>query len=109
MLFTDAQVLAASADVTLLVLRMNQSMRQLGMMAMDGLAKVGANVVGAVANDVAPPKGYRRYGGAWQYATPASRLGAGRNVEIRSAIREPGRIGTETLTISEPDWALDTK
>ncbi len=109
MLFTDAQVLAASADVTLLVLRMNQSMRQLGMLAMDGLAKVGANVVGAVANDVAPPKGYRKYGGAWQYAMQGGRLGGGRSVEIRPVVREPGRIGTEVLTISEPDWSSDVQ
>lgn len=109
MLFTDAQVLAAAADVTLLVLRMNQSMRQLGMLAMDGLAKVGANVVGAVANDVAPPKGYRKYGGAWQYAVQNNRLNGGKSIEIRSPIREPGRLATEVLTISEPDWSMDVK
>jgi succinoglycan biosynthesis transport protein ExoP len=108
MMFTDAQVLAASADVTLLVLRMNQSMRQLGMMAMDSLAKVGANVVGAVANDVAPPKGYRKYGGAWQYATQG-RFNGGKAVEVRAAIREPGRIASEVLTIREPDWSMDTQ
>src|SRR5207302_9274984 len=71
MLFTDAAVLAEAADATLLVLRMNQSMRALGTLALDGLTKVGANVLGAVANDVSAGKGYRKYGGAWQFAARA--------------------------------------
>ena len=51
--FSDGHILASSADVTLVVLRMNQSLRTLGELAMERLAHVGANVLGAVANDVA--------------------------------------------------------
>jgi capsular exopolysaccharide synthesis family protein len=50
--FNDARILAASVDVTLLVLRMNQSLRSIGMTAVERLAQVGANVLGVVVNDV---------------------------------------------------------
>src|SRR5690606_30785481 len=63
---TDARILAAEADATLLVLRMNQSMRDLGLMALQGLHTVGARVVGAVANDV-PTAHAARYSSPWPY------------------------------------------
>jgi capsular exopolysaccharide synthesis family protein len=65
---TDGQILGAMADTTLLVLRMNRSVRQLAALALEGLAKVGANVLGAVANDVPLHGAYRYYGSSWQYA-----------------------------------------
>ena len=75
--------------------------------------KVGANVLGAVANDVSPGKGYRKYGGAWQYASRAERYSAEpaaalRNGEARgNGAREAGRV--EVLSISEPDWSTDVR
>jgi Mrp family chromosome partitioning ATPase len=109
MMFTDAHILAASADATLLVLRMNQSMRQLGSLAMDGLAKVGANVIGAVANDASAGKAYRKYGGSWQYATRADHFRGGGNGELVTAapVNGNGRAKSATLTINEPDWSTD--
>jgi capsular exopolysaccharide synthesis family protein len=75
---TDADVLAAGADATLLVCRMNQSTRPLLGVALERLERVGANLVGAVANDV--PGADRHLGhsgrGVWQYATSAKRLEA---------------------------------
>jgi capsular exopolysaccharide synthesis family protein len=69
---TDARVLATLADATVFVLRMNRSVRRLGSLALNGLASVGANVVGAVAVDVRGGTGSHCYGfyggGAWQYA-----------------------------------------
>jgi polysaccharide biosynthesis transport protein len=59
---TDARILAASADVTILVLRMNRSSRKLGAAAMDALRKVKANVLGAIANEVQLTDGYGYYG-----------------------------------------------
>jgi capsular exopolysaccharide synthesis family protein len=100
--FTDARVLAAGADATLLVLRMNQSVRELGLWALDGLGRVGANVVGAIANDVSPGRAYRRYGGTWQYAAQsADRVGR--------AAGEPLALAgsSDVLTIEEPDWSSD--
>jgi hypothetical protein len=52
---------------------MNQSARDACLSVAEGLDRVGANVIGAVANDVAPGRGYRRYGGSWEYAAGASR------------------------------------
>ena len=59
---TDARILAASADVTILVIRMHRSSRKLGAVAMDALQKVKANVLGAIANEVQTGDGYGYYG-----------------------------------------------
>jgi len=56
---TDAQILAAICDVTLLVLRAEKSTRKISQQARDGLLSVGAHVLGVIVNDV-PKKG--RYG-----------------------------------------------
>jgi succinoglycan biosynthesis transport protein ExoP len=57
---TDAQILAALCDLTLLVLRANRSMRQTTQRAREALLAVGARVGGAIVNDV--PSRDRRYG-----------------------------------------------
>jgi capsular exopolysaccharide synthesis family protein len=107
--FTDGQLLAAASDATLLVLRMNQSMRQVGQMAMDALAKVGANVLGAVANDVEAVKVYRKYGGAWQYAASGGRYLGAVNADIQPALGANGRAKADVLTIREPEWSTDAR
>jgi capsular exopolysaccharide synthesis family protein len=48
----DARIVAASCDVTVLVLRAGKSTRKLSILAMEGLAGVGANVIGIIVNDV---------------------------------------------------------
>lgn len=118
---TDARILAAAADATLLVVRMNRSMRDSGMQAMEGLAEVGANVVGAIANDVPGGRAYRYYGGSWHYASHARRLpapaaaaaasphgldGNGRTAPPRNVA---AAARTEVLTIHEPDWSAEVK
>jgi Mrp family chromosome partitioning ATPase len=109
MQFTDTQILAAGADATLLVLRMNQSMRQIGMLALDALQKVGANVQGAVANDVAGPRRIHKYGGAWQYASRGRQfLATERAPDSSSAALPAAKSHKETLMISEPAWSSDT-
>ena len=57
---TDSRILAAMADVTVLVLRAEKSTRKGSQQARDGLLSVGANLLGAVVNDV--PKGKGKYG-----------------------------------------------
>jgi capsular exopolysaccharide synthesis family protein len=60
MLVADARVIAASADATLLILRMNKSDRRLAALALDVLQRVGANVLGWIANDMSQAaEGYR--------------------------------------------------
>jgi len=117
MTVTDAQILAASADATVLVLRMNRSARHLGVLAIAGLEKVGANVVGAVANDVAAgPRygyGYGHEGGAWQYAVSAKRLLAAVGVGGSNGNGHPAltnsssQLSDEMLAIDEPDWSAE--
>ncbi|MEO6435735.1 MAG: polysaccharide biosynthesis tyrosine autokinase [Tepidisphaeraceae bacterium] len=49
---TDARIIAASADATVLVLRAGKSNRKLSELSIDGLVSVGARLLGAVVNDV---------------------------------------------------------
>ncbi|MDB5301107.1 MAG: Tyrosine-protein kinase EpsD [Phycisphaerales bacterium] len=48
----DARIIAASCDVTLLVLRADRSTRKLALLARDGLVSVGAHVIGVIVNGV---------------------------------------------------------
>ncbi len=48
----DSRIIAASCDLTLLVLRANKTTRKLSRLSRDGLAAVGANVLGVIVNDV---------------------------------------------------------
>lgn len=63
---TDAKILAAICDITLLVLRAKKSTRKMCLRARDELLSVKACVLGAVVNDV-PKKGHRRYYGNYEY------------------------------------------
>ena len=58
---TDAQILSARCDVTVLVLRADRSTRKTSMRAVDILESVGARVLGIVVNDV------RRTGNRYGY------------------------------------------
>jgi capsular exopolysaccharide synthesis family protein len=108
MSFTDGQILAAGADATLLVVRMNQSVRHIGMLALDALQKVGANVQGAIANDVAAARRIQKYGGAWQYASRGGQfLGTERGPAAPTGALPAGKGKGEKLTISEPAWSSD--
>lgn len=49
----DARIIAASCDLTVLVLRSGKSTRKLSVLAREGLAGVGAHVLGVLVNDVA--------------------------------------------------------
>jgi capsular exopolysaccharide synthesis family protein len=60
---TDAQILAAICDITLLVLRADKSTRKTSQQARDGLLSVGANILGALVNDVAKKSRYGYYSG----------------------------------------------
>ena len=60
---TDARILAASCDATLLVVRADKSTRKVSAGSVDALAAVGARVLGVVVNDVARSKSGYYYGG----------------------------------------------
>ena len=60
---TDGRILAAASHATLVVLRLNQSVRKISLDAIDGLKKIGANILGAVVNDVPLGREYSSYYG----------------------------------------------
>jgi capsular exopolysaccharide synthesis family protein len=111
---TDGRILAAAADVTVLVLRMNQSMRRSGALALAGLNEVGANVLGVVANDVPSVAAYRIDGGPWQYAARGHDgvIATGalpRNGELRPLAGAAAHFSAEAIMIPEPDWPADER
>ena len=57
---TDAQILGALCDATVLVLRADKSVRTVALRAVDALQSVGARLLGVVVNEVR--KGGHRYG-----------------------------------------------
>jgi Mrp family chromosome partitioning ATPase len=65
---TDSRILAASCDVTLLVLRAEKSTRRLSAHARDALIGVGANLLGVIVNAVPRGQdGYSYYSGYGYY------------------------------------------
>lgn len=65
MVVTDALILGAMCDATILVVRAGTSMRRISVQARKGLASVDAKVLGAIVNDV--PHKSRRYGYSSRY------------------------------------------
>jgi len=90
---TDARILAASADVTILVLRMHQSSRKLGAAAMEALHKVKASLLGAIANEVETKNGYGYYGNA------QPRISSGKHI-LRMVVGAMGYEGRAVTTHS---------
>src|SRR5204863_6191927 len=58
---TDARILAASCDATVLALRAEKSTRRGGVYARDVLRAVGSRILGVVVNDVPRRKGVYGY------------------------------------------------
>lgn len=90
MAVTDGRIIAASCDVSLLVLRADRANRKLCEMARDALASVGANLIGLVVNHV--PAGQGAYSGGDAYYTTA-RNGNKANSGTRSAGARPVSAG----------------
>jgi len=66
---TDSRILAATCDVTLLVLRAEKSTRKHSQQARDGLLSVGGHLLGAVVNDIPRKRGrYGYYSGYGHYS-----------------------------------------
>ncbi len=62
---TDARILGAVCDATILVLRADKSTRKSGEHARNALLAVGARVLGVIINDAPRRKGYEVYGGSY--------------------------------------------
>ena len=90
MAVADARILAASADLTILVLRAEKSTRKASEHALESLVGVGANVLGVVVNDVPRGKHGHGYYGAYGYY---SYYGYGRGKKDRKAIANGEHAG----------------
>ncbi len=62
---TDARILGAVCDATILVMRADKSTKKAGEHARNGLLAVGARILGAIVNDAPNRKGYEVYGGSY--------------------------------------------
>ena len=71
-LVTDARILGAVCDATVLVLRAEKSTRKAAEHARNALLSVGAKVLGIIVNDAARGRGYDNYGGGY-YGMPDGR------------------------------------
>jgi capsular exopolysaccharide synthesis family protein len=91
---TDAQILGALCNVTLLVLRAEKSTRKASQQARHGLLSVGARILGVIVNDV-PKKSRYGYYGAYGY----SYYGDGRGRKHTTT----GRSLTEAVADSDRD------
>ena len=85
---TDAQILGAICDVTVLVLRAHKSTRKIGQRAMGSLRSVGAHLLGAVVNDVR--RGGDSYGYYGNYGASNAK---GRNGERAAPVPHAPRSG----------------
>jgi capsular exopolysaccharide synthesis family protein len=104
-LVTDARILGAVCDATILVLRAEKSTRKAAEHARNALLNVGANLLGLIVNDVPRGKGYEVYGGSY-YGTPEMRTprrnsqteyGNGNGTQIPS----PARLPKPTSEVSD--------
>ena len=77
MAVTDGRIIAASCDVSILVLRADRADRKLCEMARDALVSVGANLIGLVMN-YAPPGAGVYSGGDAYYTNARGAGGSGR-------------------------------
>lgn len=98
---TDARILGALCDLTVLVLRAQKSSRRISMQARDSLASVGARVLGVVVNDVPRSRGGYGYGYGYGYYTYGYRYGYGNRKPTHKAIE--GRTDGARLPAAAPD------
>jgi len=89
---TDAQILAAICDITLVVLRAEKSTRKFSQQARDGLLSVGAHILGAVVNDVSRKGGRYGYYSGYGYYYGHGYYGHGRRKKEKAGERKPATV-----------------
>jgi capsular exopolysaccharide synthesis family protein len=97
----DARIIAANSDLTLLVLRSEQSTRKLALLARDGLSGVGAHLLGVIVNDVSR-RSETNFGGSYHYPQRPNKD----DDTVDEDPEEPGRGGKGS---SRTDLALRPK
>ncbi len=102
---TDAQILAAICNITLLVLRAEKSTRKTSQQARDGLVSVGAHILGAVVNDVSKKSHYGYYSGYGYY----NFYGYGRREKKKAGDRKPVVVPEGISGSTQPAMIEDNK
>lgn len=95
MAVTDARILGAMCDVTMMVVRAERSHRRAAADARDGLLGFGANLLGIVVND--GPRSRHRYGYYGGYGKPAE----GVQSMARVTVDAPPITATDLLIASQ--------
>ena len=95
-LVTDARILGAVCDATILVLRAEKSTRKSAEHARNALLSVGANLLGVIVNDTPRGKGYEVYGGTY-YGMPEMR-----NAPAAAARNGNGDVGQGRARLPKP-------
>lgn len=101
---SDAHVLAASSEATLLVLRLNQSQRLASSQAVEGLRRVRAKLLGVVLNDVPAVRSFPRYSYTGLGSDTAF---TSRQLVVRRRRVKPQQQQGSIPAIVEPDWAME--
>ena len=89
MAVTDTRIIAASCDVSVMVLRADRADRKMCEMSRDGLVSVGANLMGLVMNYVPPGSGVYSGDGTYYRNGAGANGGAGR-VAARESVADRG-------------------
>jgi capsular exopolysaccharide synthesis family protein len=105
MAVTDARILGATCDVTLLVLRAERCHRKAAERARDGLTSVGANILGAVVNAVPRSQDRYYYYSGYAYSRYGYGYGYGEPRRRRKARGEEGREGEPAAPAGGEDAA----
>jgi polysaccharide biosynthesis transport protein len=92
---TDARILSASADLTILVLRAQKSTRRVSIQAVESLRSVGARILGTVVNDVPRRRGGYGY---YSYGYYHQAYYGGKNG--RKNLEGPGNGAAEPVAVS---------
>jgi len=100
---TDARILAAICNTTLLVLRAEKSTRKTSQQARDGLMSVGAHILGAVVNDVSKKSRYSYYSGYGYYGY----YGYGRHEKKKAGDRNTAVVVEGISSFSERQRLTD--
>lgn len=95
---TDARILGAACDATVLVIRAEKTSRRVAEHARDALASVGAVLLGVVVNDAprtrAEGSSYGHYSYSYGYGYGYGGKGNGRSKEIKAiSVSNPAAVG----------------
>ena len=105
---TDALILAALCDVTILVLRAESSTRRVSMQAREALAGVDARILGVVVNDVSHKGGRYGYYSGYGYSYHYGDDGNGRRKAHKSRETEAASVLTARSRITRSDAPEET-